>query len=162
MGIDYSFYLRVGFELHNDDVSKPYETTYEEKFHYEDRFDSKTGKKLKPEKVIDQHGGDYFFLEYEGTEYESLWEVINETDYFHKKLDCEISTGFESDTISFYLEVPDTETIGCGRVNVYGAPISLSWIAENREKLETLKQKLIEEFNVDPGEPSVFVEPWIG
>jgi hypothetical protein len=46
MGIDYTFYLRVGYTLNQDDVMKPYSSLHEEKFHYEDRFDPKSGKNL--------------------------------------------------------------------------------------------------------------------
>jgi len=162
MGIDYTFYLRIGFELDIDIVSKPYEIFHEEKSHYEDRFDPKTGKKLKPEKIIDEHGGEYFSLEYNSEEYKSFWDVINETDYFHKKLGCEISTGFNSDVVSFYLEQPKSETIGCGRVRLYDTEVPISWIEQNKKRLLELKNKLEKEFSIDAGEPKIFIESWIG
>lgn len=162
MGIDYTFFLRIGFELDQDDIEQPYLTVHKGKFHFEDRFDPKTGKKIKPEKVIDEYGGKYFSLEYDDQEYESLWDVVNDTDFFHKKFNCEVSIPFESELINFYLEIPKSESIDCGKVNMVDTSISISWIEKNKIKLLELKNKLEKEFNIDIGEPKIFIESWIG
>lgn len=166
MGIDYTFYLRVGFSLDQEDVEKAYSAFHEEKFHYEDHFDPKNGNKLKPMKIFDEVGGFYLLVEYEGEIYEDILELVQETDFFHKKFDCEVSIPFDcrdnANEINFYLETSNPEAIGCGRVNVSNTNIPISRIEDNKEKLFELKAKLEKEFNIYVGEPRIFIESWIG
>ncbi|HKQ22291.1 MAG TPA: hypothetical protein VJS91_09645 [Nitrososphaeraceae archaeon] len=164
MGIDYSFYLRVGFSLPESVVQKSYMVDHEEVSHYEDRFDPKTGVKLKPKLVIDQPGGEWFEIKVDEDILDSMWEVVEETDFFQNKFDCKVSSPFDHHPgiVNFFFEVPGSASIDCGRVNVYHTHIPLSWIEDNKTKLNALREKLKKEFGVDPGEPAVFVESMVG
>ncbi len=57
MGIDYSASLAVGFYFEPDEVLDAFTEEVEEVSHLEKRWDPKTGKEDRPEKVIDQEGG---------------------------------------------------------------------------------------------------------
>lgn len=62
MGVDYRFDLLVGYSVPLKVVEAPYIIEVETKFHYEDRFDPRTGQKLKPAKIIDQRGWKIFSI----------------------------------------------------------------------------------------------------
>lgn len=169
MGVDYTFHLRVGYSLSEDMVVKPYSKHFETKFHYEDRFDCKTGKKLKSVKIIDQRGGNYLELEYDGQVYKDLIEIVQETSFFQDKFNCEVSYPFNCSEppkiVNFYLDLPQTYTneVCSGKVTVIGADIPLSWLDESKNKLFELKSKLEKEFDINNiGEPKIFIESWIG
>jgi hypothetical protein len=115
---------------------------------------------------MDEVGGFYLLVDYEGETYEDLWALVQETDFFHKKFDCEISIPFDAAgdvaDINFYLEFPQSEAIKCGGVVVSNTVVPISWIEQNKEKLLELKSKLEKEFGIDVGEPKIFIESWIG
>src|SRR5271157_2382087 len=56
MGIDYTANLVYGFEIDEDEVQGIWRKTEKDpgEFHMEDRFDPKTGNKIKQEKVWDR------------------------------------------------------------------------------------------------------------
>ncbi len=87
MGIDYSAEILVGFTLDAETVHKVFQVKTPGKFHMEDRFDPKTGAKLKSEKVWDEHPETR--LMYKGEEYyqfEGFEELLEEL------IDCQVST----------------------------------------------------------------------
>ena len=57
MGVYFDANIMLGFRIDKSVFYKAFmgDVTIAEKSHLEDRFDPKTGKKLKPVKVIDQH-----------------------------------------------------------------------------------------------------------
>lgn len=79
MSIDHEAVLIVGFKLFSDDgddqsahgkkrlvnteIPKRYIRHQAEKSHVEDRYDQKTGKKLEPEKIIDEEACDVYVLD---------------------------------------------------------------------------------------------------
>lgn len=62
MGVDVETYQIVGWIFSAKDIPKKLRKTIPEKFHWEDRFDEKSGKKLKPEKVVDEEEHEVFLL----------------------------------------------------------------------------------------------------
>ncbi len=164
MSVDYNFYLRVGFSLKKEDVEKPYLIKIEEKFHYEDRFDSKTGLKLKPVQIIDQYEGTELNIKINGKLFEEdLFCLIYETNYFQSIFDCKVSQPFGTNVVNFYLEPPNSKNNEHGaHISIYSGSIPFSWIEKNKERFEILKNKLKETFGLDPGEPCVFIEENIG
>jgi len=57
MSIEYAASIVVGYVVSIEDLFEPFMKEAPEKFHLEDRFHSKTGKKLEPEKVVDREAG---------------------------------------------------------------------------------------------------------
>jgi hypothetical protein len=80
MGMDRYDTLVIGFVAEAEDVLKPFEVEVDEKSHLEDRFDSKTGKKLAPAKVIDVEAGTEY--EVDGKSFDDREEVF---DYLCKR-----------------------------------------------------------------------------
>src|SRR6185369_15107139 len=136
MGINYTFYLRVGYSIAKKAIAAPYSTYQHPIFHYEDRFDYKTGEKLKPVKIIERKGGSTFKLEYEGNQFDSLSEVIHETNFFQNKFECGVSQPFDfsesPNFVNFYLELPNYNEICHGKVTLFEAAITLTWLDENK------------------------------
>lgn len=62
MGVEIETYQIVGWVLSEKDIPEKLRKTLPEKSHMEDRFDEKTGKKLKPEKVLDEEEHEVFLL----------------------------------------------------------------------------------------------------
>lgn len=57
MSVDHSALIVIGYVISPESFFKPFLVRRNEVAHLEDRFDSRTGKKLAPEKVIDVHAG---------------------------------------------------------------------------------------------------------
>jgi len=156
MGIDYSASLGIGFVVSNDDLLKPFTVETEEKFHMEDRFDPKTGKKLAPVKVIDEEGGETY--EFEGERYEDTYELF---DAMGKKLGCEIANqGGYSNGETLYVFVDGVEHTGeddCddGRFSV-GTSVLFDEVARQKSALDKLA-KAFKKYGIDLGPAKVFV-----
>lgn len=54
MGVDTSTWAEVGVQVERDDLITPFKLVTPEVCHYEDRFDPKTGAKVKPKKIVDK------------------------------------------------------------------------------------------------------------
>lgn len=111
-------------------------------------------------------GGKFFQLQIGKRIFDSLYEVLEESDYFDAKFDCIVSMPFSCtekvDIVNFSLPIPESPNFELGKFNLYGSKISLSWLDDNRMKLMKLKQQLELEFKIDIEEPSVFIESHIG
>lgn len=153
MGIDYSVHLGIGYILDREDIIAPFRVEIPEKFHMEDRFDSKTGKKLAPEKVVDEEGGEEF--EYKGTRYEMEYELF---EAMAEDLECCIDNcgGYtDGETIRVTLDVEtDDSGIDDGRFTVGGA-VSFADVTAMRAQLTALKKKF-KKLGIDLGEAKVF------
>lgn len=94
MGFEVNVGTYVGFLLQDKDALKPFLTACKEVSHLEPRYDIKTGKRLKDQKVIDSGAG--FILrvpgnpqehDYDEEGWEPPWEFLDDLgDY----LDCEV------------------------------------------------------------------------
>lgn len=131
MGMSFSFYLRVGFELSEDEALAPFyhkEITEDEGlFHLEDRFDPKTGSKVAPEKVWDRppKTTKNKWIEINGEKSE-VWDPDCLTVDFKQLIDltdchvdyvCQCMSGISS--YVFYPHTPGVEGIDTGRVHLY-------------------------------------------
>jgi hypothetical protein len=77
MGIDYSSSLAIGWRVRAEQLKQVFGKYTPEQAHMEDRYDPKTGKKLLPEKVIDQRAGTVLMFEGQECDYiEQLVEAI--------------------------------------------------------------------------------------
>lgn len=76
MGIDYSVRLAVGYVLGRDQVLGPFMIYTEERAHMEDRFDPRSGKKLLPQKVVDEAARNRIMIDgVEKDDYEAIDDV---------------------------------------------------------------------------------------
>ncbi len=101
MGIDYGADIGIGYIINLDDLLAPFRVETEEKFHLEDRFDQKTGKKLEPAKVVDVEAGEAFV--FEGQTYEEGYELY---EAMAEKLNCSIqNTGGYTDGETLFVTV---------------------------------------------------------
>jgi hypothetical protein len=76
MSTEYNSVLVVGWLLDKDDLPKNFIKAKPEITHKEDRFDSKTGRKVTPEVVVDEKKREVLVLD--GVEYEEY----DEFDFF--------------------------------------------------------------------------------
>lgn len=157
MGIDYSFNLAVGFIVDTEDFIKPFRTMNEEKFHMEDRFDPKSGKKVGQEKVIDQEAEEAYT--YKGKTYEEQYEFL---EALCEDLGCTVDDGGGySDNEKVYISVDfETDDSGqdYGRVCVGGAA-TFDEIAKCKKKCADLKKALNKLGVSSLGEAMVYVSP---
>ena len=98
MSIDHNASLGLGWVFTREELNKNFEVEVAEEFHMEDRFDSKTGQKLAPVKVIDRVGGNV--LMFEGEEMEDIWQLAQElADYVGGRYTWEGETYYSSDNL---------------------------------------------------------------
>ncbi len=157
MGIDYSFSLAVGFVVAMDSLVKPFIVKKEEKFHMEDRFDPKTGKKIGQAKVVDQSAEEEYA--YKGETYECRYEMFEALEV---DLDCSINSGGGySDGKTAYISVEfETDDSGedYGRVCV-GGKATFEEVAKCKKKCADLKKTLTKLGVSSLGEAMVYVSP---
>lgn len=110
MGIDYSFWLVIGYKIDSANLPESMVRRTEEKFHMEDRYDQRTGEKLVPVKVVDEEGGEEVY-HVNGKECVDTYELA---DALAKELGCsvEIDHGYSGDNfdITFSIEFKSTGT----------------------------------------------------
>jgi len=75
MGVEYSVEIKVGYVFDLYELIRPFEKIKPEESHLEPRWDQKTGKEIKPEKVIDSD--EEVFYEFDGT-YETEEELLED------------------------------------------------------------------------------------
>lgn len=163
MGIDYSCKLVYGFEFDQEDVHAIFQKSekVEGTFHMEDRFDPKTGAKVKQEKVWDKKPHTKTWYEIDGKKFDYLdseeWDAL-----FEKKLGCHVDTcgSFPSGELTyvFYVNKPINwkNADDYGKVTVYNNVINHAELTELMPKALALKC-LLESLGLEPDEPKVFI-----
>ncbi len=162
MGITYSFTLRVGFALDHGEVQKKFEQKTPGEYHMEDRYDTKTGQKIKQVKVWDKHPVTVIMID--GEEVEDDGETIEAV--LAEKLDCDVETSGSYSSGDFeYNFVPKRtgkySSIDYGRIYLYNHSIPFQDVVAMGPELEAIKRKLIT-WGFNPGEPRVYVSSSIG
>jgi hypothetical protein len=164
MGIDCSYNLIFGFELSEEEVKKKFRKTVSNPgvFHMEDRFDPKTGKKLNPVKVWDNHPSKESYLVIEGYEFNEDYD----DDFIYllsKKFNCHVehNGNFSSGELVYHFYVnevlfDDKNITKFGRITIYNDSISLDEINKLEPKALILKNKLESEGFKVP-KPRVFL-----
>lgn len=171
MGIDYSFYLRVGYTLTESEVTKPFKRKTHIKdegtFHLEDCYDSKTGVKLSPVVVWDKKPKNYteHWYEVDGEKLED-WEPHEIEGFFKDKLSgcnvqCIYSFSGDENYFIFYPHESDGPSIDEGRVSAYNCSMDFETVKNLEAPLKKLKLDL-ETFGYKVGEPKVFIASMIG
>lgn len=161
MGIYYSFALKVGYSVSMEEFDKLFRITDEGKFHWEDRFDPKTGKKINQEKIWDQRPRSHYQIG-EDT-FDSIFTICYEANQLEKKLECSIDmTNANGEIVHFTLAPPHKlNKVEYGNDTLTPGPISLNTLQEMLPKLLEIKTRL-EALGLQPGDPEVFVSSWAG
>ncbi len=154
MGIRFSSEILIGFAVSSKDVHKPFEEKVPGKFHMEDRFDPKSGAKLKAEKVWDEHPET--LLMYKGEDYymhEGFEELLEEL------LDCRVSIvgSYPCGDLEyvFHPDMPKPSTAGDDGGSVtFGPSYWMKDIVALDIRLKSLKTRL-KKLGIEPGEPEV-------
>ena len=171
MGIDYSFYLRVGYTLTESEVAAPFSRELVVKddgsFHMEDRYDSKTGAKLNPVVVWDRKPKNYKEKWYEVDEEKlEAWEPEDIERFFEKKLpgcnvQCIYSFVGDENYFIFYPHEDEGPGLNKSRVSVYNCSMDFETVKNLEVPLKNLKDSL-ESFGYKVGKAKVFVASMIG
>ena len=168
MGIDYTFNLLIGFEFDESEVEKTFikSSKTQGKFHFEDRFDQKSGNKLNPIKVWDEKPKADRWLEFNGEKFdENFQEGFSE--YLEELLDCNINITYNNtgdNKVTFSpnrISKRKKSAIDEGRVTVWEDSISLEEVMELNPKIASLKAKLIN-IGLKPEEAKIFISSSIG
>lgn len=159
MGLDYSSQLAVGFVFQMEEVLDHFRKVTPEVSHMEDRYDEKTGKKVKPVKVVDEAEDEAWAWPGEEEVYEA-WDFIDEV--LGSKFRCnplifgDVSGG---DTfVCFAVSVKEDnksgiEDVDCGRVSFAGN-LSYESVVDAGRELRYLKKRL-EDADLKPKNPVV-------
>ncbi|HUU87650.1 MAG TPA: hypothetical protein VMX17_07860 [Candidatus Glassbacteria bacterium] len=166
MGIDYTFILRVGYQIKEEDLIKAFmkQTITPERFHYEDRFDIKTGEKTKPQKVIDEKKqvdctwiiGSERFKE---DSYEDVMAALVNT--FNCNVDYTGDFCSGNFVYEFYLHEDNGKSEDYGKVTLYNMEMLLQKVVNMHGPLLGLKLKM-ENLGLMVGPPKVFISSRIG
>lgn len=161
MGTYYSFALKVGYSFSIEKFDKLFLKTDEGKYHWEDRFDPKTGNKIDQEKVWDRRPRVHYQIGED--RFESIWTICYEANQLEQKLECSIDmTNTDGEIVHFTVAPPHKlNKMDLGNDTLISGPISLNTLQEMLPALLELKQKL-ESLGLQPGEPEVFVSSWAG
>ncbi len=160
MGTYYTFALKVGYSVSEAEFKKIFGKTDEGTFHFEDRFDPKTGIKLQPEKIWDKKSRDY--LQVGNNIFGSIYDLIHQ-DVLKDKLGCSVDMSNTSeDILHFTLSPPHKlKKEDIGNDLLISGPITLNTLQRMLPALLELKQKLTD-LGLKLGEPEVFVSSWAG
>ena len=155
MGIDYSFGIRVGFEVSYDEFEESFSRKMPPRFHMEARFDPKTGKPVEPVRITDDEGTDVYTLQ--GVDYEDLTEF---TEEFGNLLDCKVEVESNMCTptvVWFSVKGIKSNSGGLDEGNVTcDAHMDYKSVIKAATAVETLRVKLIEHGMI-PMEPKVLL-----
>lgn len=166
MSTSYTFSLTVGYRISSRALLAPYAQKSPERFHMEDRYDPKTGQKLKPVKVIDQEEYESYVLDGEEIEEYEIGELIG------KKLNKKLSVKcvFEEDgydDLDFIIgpdlgKIPGYKKsfVDYGNVEA-GGTIPFAEFTRIQEQLELIRAAL-GEFGITVGEPEVTIAHHVG
>jgi hypothetical protein len=153
----------MGFSISKDIVEKPYEK--EEKFlgtfHMEDRFDPKTGAKIKSERVWDKKPKTTRWYEFDGEKYSDL-DPEQWGDLLGKKFDCYVReygcymTGELNYVFHVNAPISYKDARSEGKITFYNESVSCEEVAALLPKALLLKSKL-EDAGYNPDSPRIFI-----
>lgn len=162
MGTDYNAGIDMGFVFQRDNLLVKYEKEIPAKFHMEDRFDSKTGKKLPQVKVIDE--AEYTVFEFNGKTYEEDEELFRAIAQATKCVYSVFGSGSlgGSDYVLFGLSGEARNNYGVDAGNVQmGGEIDVNTVVRYAPRLEKLRDRL-RKLGLKPRQAEVVVTHDIG
>lgn len=163
MGIDYTASLVYGFEIDEDEVQAIWRKSKKDPgdFHMEDRFDPKTGNKLKQEKVWDRKPSTDTWYEIDGEKVDEL-DSEDWDSYLSKYFGCNVETAgsFPSGELSYVFFVNESlhykDADDYGHVTVYNNVIDHKTLLDLAPKAMELKDKLLK-VGLKVEDPTVFI-----
>lgn len=152
----YSTNIDVGFVFKLKDLEKAFGKKVPEKSHMEPRWDSKTGKRLRDKKVVDEEAS--ICLQLDGKKYGDDW--MRFAMDVAKKIDCYCGESFlenhdehEYSIIVFGPKQPDPKIMA---TNVAGlltpVPLPLKWVMSCGPEIERIRGELVR-LGLRPSEP---------
>lgn len=173
MSTSYSFYLRVGFEITEDDIIKTFQHKEESGepgiFHMEDRFDPKTGARIAPEKVWDKRPKAHTkkWLEIDGQKIEDFGDNPDQdTSLLETMIGCRVgyfwnSTGGNDNSYVFYPHSDGNESLDFGRGSIHNISMLYQDVVNLAPELDRIKEKL-QSLGFPVKEAKVFLPSIIG
>jgi hypothetical protein len=144
MGMNWEWSLVVGFVVDRDDFLMPFKKEVEEESHLEDRFDSRTGKKVGQVTVVDREAGEEYFLD--GTSYgDDEYKFI---DALASEANCEITLHGDHCT-------GEDMTYSIEPTRSSQESLTFKEVAELAPEAERIHQVFKVRFGVDLGEPGI-------
>jgi hypothetical protein len=157
MSVDYYASLAVGFEVTGEELNEIFGAGLPEISHMEPRFDPKTGRKTKPEKVITQH--ESRILRLDGEDYEDEHALV---EAIASSLSCsyhEVGSHYDDQENMSFIFCPDIKAEFDGfddsRLTCSGG-ISYKTMLNLKPELERISKGL-KKMGIDPGEAMVTV-----
>lgn len=160
MSVDHDAEAVVGFAISFEDFFKPLMKRTKEEFHMEDRFDSKSGKKLdKQEKVVDKNAGFAIVIgehEFEGPEskedLEGSWCPEDDVmEAISERLNAHVwYTGDMYNGCCFFVCIEPYNL-----VDKKEGPRTIKNIIKQAKEFERIRKDIKELIDMDPGEADV-------
>lgn len=157
MGLNYNYYLIIGWKVPSKILKKTFYkekvTTTPGKYHLEDRYDSKSGKKIEPEKVWDEKPTKNVESWYEIYDHKFDCDYYEFIEKLEEKFGCQIIDNRDD---SCYISIHTNEDChDYGNIMTSGK-ISVSELQTKLEELNLLKIKL-ESYGIKLKEPEIFI-----
>lgn len=164
MGVDYSHYLVFGFELDEDQALAPFKKQIKDEgeFHLEDRFNPKTGEKIKPEKVWDRKPSKQTWYEVNGEKFDEDFPYEHFEEVVGELLGCEIQScgSWPSGELTKVFHVNKSmgykEADDYGRHTIYNNEMSAEELTKLIPAAQALKEKM-EALGYKVSEPTIFI-----
>lgn len=142
MGMEHTSEMVIGFVACQDEILKYFELTTPEVSHIEDRYDPKTGKRLKPVVVVDEEERTVYRVD--GETYEDSYDIA---EALADAVGCRVTRHgnlFTGEDIVFAIEpskMPST--------------VSFKQIAELEPECKRIRKEFKKRWGIELGEPSV-------
>lgn len=146
MGHEYSSATVIGFVMDQDDFLMPFKTMTEEKFHVEDRFDQRTGKKLKPVKVVDEPSEEGYVVD--GEVYECSYDVM---DALSSLVGCDIRQHGNACTGEDFMVSVEPKYASA----LHEGSVKLAEVPKLMEECLRIRVDFKKRFGMDLGEPVI-------
>lgn len=145
MGMEHTSAVIIGFTIEREDFLMPFKVTRPEKFHMEDRFNPKNGKKLKEQaRVVDSEEQEVYV--FNGKDYEDASDFIDDVA---GENGCDITMHGDFCTgADLMLAIEPKGANGDGS--------TFAEIAALAPECERIKLAFKERYGLDLGEPGIY------
>jgi len=152
MGVDFSQFVAVGYQISSEELDGKLARTTPAEYRYEDRFDTKTGLKKEPKKIITKYEETTYFLN--GEEFSERWDLANGLEKF---LGCSVmpyGDYMSGDGEFFIFSYHSTKECDARRCPEDGE-IDLEGVISSQPKYKELREKL-RSLGLEPGKMKIF------
>lgn len=152
MGIDISQFVAVGYRVSGKQIDAALAQITPAEFRYEDRFNSKTGVKIAPIKIVTKNVKKNYTLN--GKQFSGSWDLRRELKTF---LGCKVIPYGDylcGDGENFIFSYHSTDSCDAGRCPEDGE-IDLEGVISSQPKYRELQEKL-RSLGLEPGKMKIF------